>query len=306
MKSLTNLLLFHLLLFPLFAFAQTGTVKGRVLDENGEAVIGAVIEGVKSKVKVSIGESGQFEMKVQEGTEMLHITALGYSDHYRMLRIDEDSLLSVDIQLHLPAQWVEDDCFMRYNPDSTTAGRSTLSGMVTDNETHIPVSGVRISLAADFVDSTGRGHTCCCYSAQSDDRGRYTVHDIAPGFRTVFVYAESYRTQLSEMTVRPDASLTADFRLDRPNAEDSPLPNPITGRVWDAIRALPLSGVTVSLLNGSQQTLTGPDGVFVLKNPVSGRPVLKYEYPGFYTEWFAVSERPNNILLKPVPLSTRP
>jgi hypothetical protein len=199
--------------------------------------------------------------------------------------------------------WIQDDCYMRYNPDTTTAGRSTLIGYVFDKEHNAPVSGARVALAADFLDSTGRGHTCCCYSATSDANGHYIVHDIAPGYRTLSVIAEGERPEYREITVHADTSLIVNFELSRATVRDSLLPGAVTGRVWDAQGLRPFAGATVTVLENETPVRTDSDGVFLLSNLSPGAHTLKIAAPGYFPQWHPVSitaaMRSEDIVLMP-------
>ena len=62
------------------AFGQQKTVKGQVVDENGESVIGAAVM-VKGRSGGTITDvDGTFEISVDTGNETLVFSSLGYGD----------------------------------------------------------------------------------------------------------------------------------------------------------------------------------------------------------------------------------
>ncbi|HEY3295542.1 MAG TPA: carboxypeptidase-like regulatory domain-containing protein [bacterium] len=198
--------------------------------------------------------------------------------------------------------WVQDDCYMRYNPDKTGPGRSTLVGYVFDKDRNLPIRNAEIALAADFVDSTGGGHTCCCYRARSNEQGRYAVQDIAPGYRTLSVTADGYWTYFQEITITQDTARIANFELSAATPHDSLLSGSVTGRVWDAVRRLPLAGVTVS--DSTHSALTDADGVFLLPNLSPGGHILSFTHPGYILEQHLViittAFCSEDVILKPM------
>ena len=63
----------------------------------------------------------------------------------------------------------------------------------------------------------------------------------------------------------------------------------INGKVTDAATGSPLAGVTVTLENSTQRTITNSDGNFFLEANQSGKTVLKFNYVGFGTKEVTVS-----------------
>ncbi|MCR4564865.1 MAG: carboxypeptidase-like regulatory domain-containing protein, partial [Bacteroidales bacterium] len=76
-KTLFTVFVCFLITFPLFA--QLKTIKGGVVDQNGQPVIGAVVlqEGTQNGTVTSI--DGDFELTVPKGAKVI-ITGIGYED----------------------------------------------------------------------------------------------------------------------------------------------------------------------------------------------------------------------------------
>ena len=71
-------LLMLLLLFPLGAFAQQQMIKGQVVDDSGESIIGATIMVKGAKEGTLTDFDGNFSLKGKVGTT-LSISYVGYS-----------------------------------------------------------------------------------------------------------------------------------------------------------------------------------------------------------------------------------
>lgn len=79
------------------AFAETGTVEGRVLDELGAPVMGAVVELVNAHKGVAIQAKGVFVFDdLPIGADTIRVTALGYYPFTFPITVSADSITVVD------------------------------------------------------------------------------------------------------------------------------------------------------------------------------------------------------------------
>jgi TonB-linked SusC/RagA family outer membrane protein len=67
-------------LFSLALFAQTNTLRGKVVDEKGEALIGATVKITGTTTAATTDVSGNFALSVPAGTSTITISFVGYLD----------------------------------------------------------------------------------------------------------------------------------------------------------------------------------------------------------------------------------
>jgi hypothetical protein len=287
--------------------AQTGTVKGRVVDVEGKGVVGASIQDLVSQRGVTSGfPNGQFEIdSFSAGPHTLIVSCIGFVRQRLPVDVVADSVLNVDICLYKLFMWIEDDCYIPPGSRKTSPGRSTLNGYVREENGSGPLRGAGISLAIDFIDTSGMGHSCCCLSAKGNENGHYTMFDVAPGYRTLFVYASGFRLAVRQIIVPPDTTLTFDFELGHKTARDSLLPGFAAGRVWDAKQRCPVPGVTVSDLEEGAFVTSDADGAYRLTNLSPGGHTLMFTAAGYLSGQYpvnvSVAGSHENILLQPSP-----
>lgn len=89
-----------LMLFSVVSFAQKNTIKGKVIDENGEALPGASIT-VKSKaIGTSTNSEGTYSIAT-EGNETLVFSALGYES--QEIKINNRNVIDISMKLDVKA-----------------------------------------------------------------------------------------------------------------------------------------------------------------------------------------------------------
>jgi hypothetical protein len=273
------------LLLCLSHSSPAATIKGRITnpERQGSGVVGAQVEALRSGQKTTaVDIEGFFKLdSLRPGPDTLVVSAPGYETRYLPV-IVPDSVLTLNIAMIPQTLWAGDDCYVRYNHTRTTSGHSTMTGRIRDVQSGSPLPSVYISLTSDYLDSTGTGHTCCCYTGTSDSTGSYVVHDIAAGYGTLTISAHGYRSESGKITVNAGKDLNADFEL-APVADTvtTRLTGTVIGRVWDTRRMGPFPGATVSLFDGSRTVTTDQDGVFKLDSLAPGRHVLTISAPGY-------------------------
>ncbi|MBM4183015.1 MAG: hypothetical protein FJ207_02185 [Gemmatimonadetes bacterium] len=102
----TRSALFALLLIGLLApaaSAQSASVRGRVLDDEGRPVSGAVVTLLADEVTLAGADTdslGVFTVqRVSPGSRTLRIQGLGYAEYTREVRLESGQVLDVDIEL---------------------------------------------------------------------------------------------------------------------------------------------------------------------------------------------------------------
>jgi len=96
-----------LLLTAAPAFAQTAVIAGRVVDDEGRAIVGAVVTVLAGEVTVAGAQSdsvGAFAMpRVPTGARTLLVRGLGYAEHTREVELVAGDTLSLAIELERQA-----------------------------------------------------------------------------------------------------------------------------------------------------------------------------------------------------------
>ncbi|WP_050982032.1 carboxypeptidase-like regulatory domain-containing protein [Mucilaginibacter paludis] len=72
-------------LFSLTLFAQTVALHGKVVDERGEALIGATIKVPGTTTATTTDINGAFTLKVPAGTTKVIVSFVGYTEHEKLL-----------------------------------------------------------------------------------------------------------------------------------------------------------------------------------------------------------------------------
>ncbi len=146
-----------------------------------------------------------------------------------------------------------------YVARGTFAPMGTLTGLVTDAVTTLPIEAAAVTL------DTGQ-------SAPTGADGLYTLQAIS-GTYTVTAQASGYYSQ-TVPDVLISGTVTLDFAL-------QPFPI-LTGQVTDAATAQPLAAALVTLDTG-QSASSGPDGVYTLQ-VVSGTYTVTAQASGYYSQ----------------------
>jgi protocatechuate 3,4-dioxygenase beta subunit len=209
--------------------ADTFTISGQVMDENGDPVAGVTITESSGDTVSTANDGTYFITNLMTGTYTLTPTLEGYtfSPVSRVVRVPPDAA--------------------EQNFTATRGGTSSITGRVTDAK-GTPISDVTIS--------DGSGHT----TTTADD-GTYTLNDIPAGRYTLTASKEGYTFAPSSIaiTVPPDAN-NQDFTA-------TMLTFSIVGRVTDA-SGNPISGVTISDGTG-QSIVTDRGGYYTFyRQPV--------------------------------------
>lgn len=99
MKNLKKLFaVVALLLMAVVAHAQGQTVKGTVLDENGEPMIGATVKAVGSQGGTVTDMDGHYVLKVDQKVKQIEVAYIGYRNQKVQIKNGRaDARMSSDI-----------------------------------------------------------------------------------------------------------------------------------------------------------------------------------------------------------------
>lgn len=97
MKRLFTLTL--LLCGSMLAFAQQGTISGKVSDEDGEVLIGASILVQGSSAGATTNLNGNYELMVDPGSYTVRVSYVGYSDMSKQVTVGAGEKVSLDFTL---------------------------------------------------------------------------------------------------------------------------------------------------------------------------------------------------------------
>jgi hypothetical protein len=277
------LFLAALLLAAFPVWSQTGTIKGHVVDNNGEPVLGASIRLLHAQRAASADINGEYQiLDVPSGLDTLQMIGIGYGAEYFFLQIIADSTTVVDGKLFPESIWMEPDIYVPY-ADNTSPGRSTLIGSVRDEATGEPLPDISFGLEAEGFDTLGHGWREPSGSMREIERGRYVVYNVPHGYFTAYVRAAGYPYVIRKITVRDD-SMRLDFQLSKPQPEDSAgRPVRVIGRVWDSIKHRPFQKALVTVLETGQTVLADAEGVVILQAVLPGTHYLRISAPGYHT-----------------------
>lgn len=130
MKKIISLL-FAVLAFSALAFADGRTVSGRIVDANGDPVIGAIVQNTKTKAGVMTDFDGHFSIAAENG-ETLDVNMLGYGD--QQIKVGPASILETIILVE-DAQTLDDVVVVGYAVQkkiNVTGAVSSISGDLLD------------------------------------------------------------------------------------------------------------------------------------------------------------------------------
>ncbi|OGU13942.1 MAG: hypothetical protein A2X61_16470 [Ignavibacteria bacterium GWB2_35_12] len=102
MRKLMTLFLISFLIFPLSTYAGIyGTLKGKVVDDEGKPVIGATVRVVGTPRGTYVKEKdGRFTVvNINSGEYQVQVTAVGYSKYTITIRISADETTEINVKL---------------------------------------------------------------------------------------------------------------------------------------------------------------------------------------------------------------
>jgi uncharacterized surface anchored protein len=146
---------------------------------------------------------------------------------------------------------------------------STVTGLVTDAVTGLPLAGVTVQM-------TRRGVLVATGLTGAD--GRYSLSGLTEDVYVVLAAKGAYQTATQGLSVGAGQTLTANLAL-------SPNPATVSGLVTDALTSALLAGATVSLATAGgmlvAQTLTPVAGTFAFTGVTPGSYTVTASRPGY-------------------------
>lgn len=142
----------------------------------------------------------------------------------------------------------------------------SLSGTVVDDNTHVPISGVTVTLDNNMVITTSSS-------------GQFSFSEVSPGEHSITLEATGYKSTTETVTVTQDET-SFDFTLEEG-------PSSLSGIVTDSKTGKALSGVKVTLttpLDGSFVTYTDASGTYSFTNVPYDTHRIKFEKAGYETK----------------------
>jgi len=202
----TYSILITLLLFAgASAFAQTGTIKGRVVDAMGSGILGANILAVHSHRGASVNDfTGQFVIKnLPPGPDTLLIKSVGYKTQYVPVVVYPDSEIVPEIKLE--EGQVLNGFIDPYNPHIAPIAKGSfragiIKGRVISNKTKKPIQGAWID-SPRMREQTTNGN------------GEFRLSGMPVGLDTLLVGAEEHSSLRVPVSVVPDSQTTVNVEL---------------------------------------------------------------------------------------------
>lgn len=145
-----------------------------------------------------------------------------------------------------------------------TPNPGSLSGVVTDLETGLPIAGATVIVYDNTRAAVG--------SVLTDATGSFAFDRLAPGGYTVNVNASGYASDVAGAQIQASAMSTLSFALQG-------LPGAITGTVREQGTAVPIAGAVITVRQGS------PSGtiIYIVQADDLGQYLVSGLPPGSYT-----------------------
>ena len=250
-----------LVLQALFAAASPtpnpdlGAISGTIVDADTAIPLSGIsvtLSGT-SDASISSDPNGAFTLTgLEAGEYTLQISATNYR--------------SITARMTLAASQSADLGTIRLSRLSDDATSATVYGVVSDN------------LGAPIADATVSLGT---WQVQTASDGSYQINDIAAGSYVVTASAATYQSAVAEIDLTAGSVLIFSPSL-QPTTEDQTPDATVQGTVRDIQTLNPLSGVLVTLSDGTS-TLSGSDGSYTLQSTQYGKQTVRFSKTGYQT-----------------------
>lgn len=168
----------------------------------------------------------------------------------------------------------------------------SVSGLVINNSTGLPVAGVSITLLLAGV-----------FQTVSDTSGEYGITGIAPGSYTLELVLADFQTQLIPITIVDSQSLTVNVVL-------IPLPAAVHGTVFSASSGLPIANARIAIEDPPRVfivvALTDTNGQYTLTGLPAGKLRVNVGAEGFMLDSFVITLLPAEDRLLDLVLEANP
>lgn len=241
-------------------------VSGRVVDDRGEAVPGALVTARGADAALPLGVDGQLAQTDASGAFVLHDLPSG---HIALSALARNYLSADPLQLDLA---VRADV---QNVELTLRRGATIEGVVLTPSGQ-PATAARVTLRGTLTPERMLEREIAGF-ARTDGEGRYRLEGVAGGAQTLAAAQEGYQSAVRSLAVQPGVN-QLDFRL----AEGLS----VGGRVT-ASGGAPVAGAGVSLMPGGpgamRNEISAPDGTFRFSGIEAGRFIVSAQKEGFAT-----------------------
>lgn len=204
-------------------------IRGIVTDENEnplQATISIADHDIDNSEIVTDPTTGDYHRMIDDGTYNLTFTVAGYTPiTVNNISVTDNEITIVDVMF------------------AGTPGTTTLSGIITNQETGLPIENAEIII-------TGQDDT---YTVNTNATGAYSVSDVTVGTYQFQMSATGYMSAVYYETVS-----TSDHDVSKYLIPTLTL----TGTVIDALTAQPIDGATVSLIGTSSESTTDINGEY--------------------------------------------
>ena len=222
----------------------TGTLQGYVINAfNNQPIAGATVSVKGTGLTAVSGNDGLYTISnIPAGSKTVDAARSGFTPEQAVVNIIGD-------------QTIIEDFFL-------TPTEGTISGIVRNATTNLPIPGATVMVAGLTTTSGGNG----AFSLGSVPAGAQTLTATANGFNPASV----------SVTVMAGANVNQDIAM-------MPLLGTITGAVRNADNGDPIAGATITVVGTGLSTTSGADGTFAMANVPEGAQTLNVSATGFIT-----------------------
>jgi hypothetical protein len=186
------------LLISSLAMAQTGTISGRVVDENGDGIVGATVRFVDFWQGVSVlpETNGEYTLgNAPCGTHSVRVDAIGYETRvFDEVIIARDSITILNVVLSEPTLSPDE---LKMVVPGRTIGKAVYSGTISGRVVDENGDGV-LGAAIKDVES-GRGVEV------KDPNGNYELRGVLTGVHKLQIFAIGYEElKFDSLIVNPE------------------------------------------------------------------------------------------------------
>lgn len=256
---------------------QTGTVSGQISSSLTAGLLANVtvnaFQGSTLVATTSTNASGNYSFNLAPGNYTVTSLLTNYQTISQSATVQSNVTTTLNVSL--------------------TPIPGSIAGTVTSAVTTLPLAGVSVTVLQG---------SATIATAQTNVLGAYTITNLSPGNYTVQFSLNNYQTISQTKTVVTNASITADAALQLQVGS-------VTGVITNAQTGSPLSGATVTALQGATQiasTTSGANGSYTLPSLPVGTYTISAVGTNFQTAQTVVIVIPNasttvNLSLQPIP-----
>ena len=155
MRKVKLFLLCLLLAMVSSAYAQKQTVKGHVVDDKGEPVIGAVVKTADGKVAGVTDADGNFSVSLQKGKGTIIVSAIGLKEtHYTVVPGH-----AVTVKMGIDEKMLDELVVVGYGTQKKSSLTSSIEVIKGDDLTKLPTTNIDQALAGQVAGLSVMTHT---------------------------------------------------------------------------------------------------------------------------------------------------